>query len=357
MLWTLDKVVRVVSLGGVSALLATLLSALGIVSCLLAFPALWLLTAAAYLYRANLKVSVTGKAVVVTGCDSGFGNTLALHLDKMGFRVFAGCLKADGEGADHLRQEGSSRLHVLQMDVTNQDQLDKAAQHVKDLLPGDESVWGLVNNAGVCTLGPVEWVSMKGFRKDPEVNVFGLIAVTKAFLPLVRQAKGRVVSVASVAGRMSARFMGSYCASKYAVEGFNDALRQEMLPFGVHVCLIEPGNFANGTYLFATDDAVEQEVKAMWTGLDDDLRSDYGQPYCTRVEGFMKNFRRQGAKDISPVIIALTEALTQTHPQPRYCPMDVLMYLVACVNTHFPEWVYDALVQLLAILLLKKEEV
>ncbi|XP_042222815.1 uncharacterized protein LOC121867125 [Homarus americanus] len=357
MLWTLDKVVRVMFWGGVSALLATLLSALGVVSCLLAFITLWLLTAASYLYTADMKLPVSGKSVVVTGCDTGFGNTLALHLDKLGFRVFACCLHAGGEGANRLRREGSSRLHVLQMDVTNQEQLDKAAQEVKHLLPEGDVVWGLVNNAGLCTLGPVEWMSMESFRKDPEVNVFGLIATTKTFLPLIRQAKGRVVNVASVAGRMSAGFMGPYCVSKYAVEGFSDALRQEMRPFGVDVCILEPGNFANGTFLFATDEMVEREVEGVWSSLSEQVKIDYGQRYCKKVEGFKKNFRRKGAKDITPVINAITEALTQTHPQDRYLPMDLLMYFVAFVSTHLPAWIYDALVRLLAILLLKKDEV
>ncbi|XP_071552266.1 D-beta-hydroxybutyrate dehydrogenase, mitochondrial-like [Panulirus ornatus] len=343
MLWTLDKVVRVVSLGGVSALLATLLSALGIVSCLLAFPALWLLTAAAYLYRANLKVSAYGKAVVVTGCDSGFGNILALHLDKMGFRVFAGCLKADSEGADHLRQEGSSRLHVLQMDVTNQDQLDKAAQHVKHLLPDGESVWGLVNNAGVCTLGPVEWVSMKGFRKDPEVNVFGLIASTKTFLPFVRRARGRIVNISSMAGRSSKGFMSAYSISKFAVEAFSDALRQEMRDFGVKVCLIEPGNFGAGTNLYLKDAIMEKEVEVMWASLGDNLRSDYGETYRRKVQEMMTVFRKTGATDVSPVIKAITEALTQTHPQPRYCPATFKRLLSVYVRENMPEWVFDSL--------------
>ncbi|XP_045607758.1 D-beta-hydroxybutyrate dehydrogenase, mitochondrial isoform X2 [Procambarus clarkii] len=357
MLWTLDKVVRVVFWGGVSALLATVLSALGIVSCLLAFTTLWLLSAAIYLYTANMKEPAVGKSVVVTGCDTGFGNTLALHLDNLGFRVFAGCLQAGGEGAENLKRNGSQRLHVLQMDVTKQEQVDKAAEEVKELLPSGEGLWGLVNNAGVCTLGPVEWVPIEGFRKDPEVNVYGLMAVTKTFLPLVRKAKGRVVNVASVAGRMSARFMAPYCASKYAVEGFSDALRQEMNPFGVDVCIIEPGNFANGTLLFATNEVVEKEVRSMWTSLSDQHREDYKELYCKKVEGFMKNFRRQGAKDISPVINAFTEALTQTHPQDRYCPMELKMYVVAFISNHFPAFVYDAVVRLLAVLLLKKDEV
>ncbi|KAK8393047.1 hypothetical protein O3P69_013235 [Scylla paramamosain] len=170
MLWTMDKGTRVAFWGGVSALLATFLDAFGLASCRLVFPVAWLLTAAAYLYRASLTVSPQGKSVVVTGCDSGFGHALALHLHKLGFRVFAGCLDANGEGAASLKRHGSNRLVVLQMDVTNQEQLVKAAQEVKKQLPGEEGLWGLVNNAGLCTLGPVEWLSLKNFKRDPEAR-------------------------------------------------------------------------------------------------------------------------------------------------------------------------------------------
>ncbi|XP_045607761.1 D-beta-hydroxybutyrate dehydrogenase, mitochondrial isoform X3 [Procambarus clarkii] len=343
MLWTLDKVVRVVFWGGVSALLATVLGALGIVSCLLAFTTLWLLSAAIYLYTADLKEPVDGKSVVLTGCDTGFGNTLALHLDNLGFRVFAGCLQADGEGAEHLRQEGSSRLHVLQMDVTSQDQLDKAAQEVKRLLPHGEGVWGLVNNAGVLSICPAEWSSMDGFRRDPEINVFGLIAATKAFLPLVRRARGRVVNVASICGRFGFIYMSAYTASKYAVEGFSDSLRQEMRGFGVKVCIIEPGNYAAGTRLFRTDEAAQEKVEAMLATASEEVKQEYGKEYPKRVEDFVRKMHREGGKDINPVINAFTEALTQTYPQNRYCPMNAYTYMIVFVNTHFPSWLYDTL--------------
>ncbi|KAK8734934.1 hypothetical protein OTU49_005736 [Cherax quadricarinatus] len=346
MFWTLDKVVRVMFWGGASAIMACVVSALGLVSCMAAFTALWLLTAAIYLFRADMKESALGKSVIITGCDSGFGNALALHLDKLGFRVFAGCLKTGGTGADYLRRKGSSKLHVIQMDITSQKQLEKAAQEIKVLLPEGEGVWGLVNNAGVCTLGPVEWVSMEGFRKDPEVNVFGLVAATKTFLPLVRLAKGRVVIISSAAGRVSRSFMAPYCVSKFAVEGLADALRQEMRQFDVKVCLIEPGNFGAGTSLFAVDADVDVQVKTMTAALNQDLRKDYGEDYYKQVESFMKKFRKTGSSDISPVINSLTEALTQTHPQERYCPMTAYRFFVVSVGTHLPEWLYDGLLRL-----------
>ncbi|KAG0714845.1 D-beta-hydroxybutyrate dehydrogenase, mitochondrial [Chionoecetes opilio] len=132
--------------------------------------------------------------------------------------------------------------------------------------------------------------------------------------------------------------------------------RLEMQPFGVKVSLIEPGNYANGTHLFAMDEQVDKEVSSMWSGLSDELKADYGEDFCRQVKGFMKNFRRKGERDINPVINAFTEALTQQHPQARYCPMTPLTLFVALVSTHLPEWFYDGLLSVLALLLLKKED-
>lgn len=341
--WTQDRVIRVLFWGGFSLVLTEILTFIGLTSCCwLSFLSLWGLSAGTYLYRASLKVSPTGKAVVITGCDTGFGNALAIRLHQLGFRVFALCLRSEGAGIQKLRDEHSKRLHVIQADVTKQDQLDRALQEVKSLLPVGEVLWGLVNNAGVCTIGPVEWISKEHFRKDPEVNLFGVIAATKTFLPLVRRARGRIVNVASVAGRFCAPLLAAYNASKYAVEGFNDALRLEMRPWGVKVCLIEPGNFGSGTELFAREEALKEEVDKMWLSLDEEIKSDYGEAGRKRVETFMRNIRNKGASDISPVITAFTEALTQQHPQTRYDPMDPLMYFTLFLATHFPDWVYDS---------------
>ncbi|XP_047496906.1 D-beta-hydroxybutyrate dehydrogenase, mitochondrial-like [Penaeus chinensis] len=348
MQWTQDRVIRVLFWGGFSLVLTEILSVIGLASCCyLSFLGLWGLTAGAYLFRASMQVSPTGKAVVITGCDTGFGNALAIRLHQLGFRVFALCLRSEGAGIQKLRDEHSKRLHVIQADVTKQDQLDLALKEVKSLLPVGEVIWGLVNNAGVCTIGPVEWLSNEQFRKDPEVNLFGVIAATKTFLPLVRRARGRIVNVASVAGRICAPLMSAYNASKYAVEGFNDALRLEMRPWGVKVCLIEPGNFGSGTELFTRDEAIKEEVDNMWLSLDEEMKSDYGEVGRKRVETFMKNIRNKGASDISPVITAFTEALTQQYPQTRYDPMDPMMYFTLFLGTHFPGWVFDSFFALL----------
>ncbi|ROT62769.1 putative D-beta-hydroxybutyrate dehydrogenase, mitochondrial-like [Penaeus vannamei] len=192
---TYDKAARVLFWGGVSSALASLLALLGLASWWPAFLASWTLAGATYLTLASFKVFSVGKAVLITGCDSGFGFATALFLDQM-------------------------------MDVTQQEQIDNALSSVRSLLPPGEVLWGLVNNAGVSQYGAVEWVSMDDYRSICEVNLFGTIAVTKAFLPLIRSAKGRVVNVGSVRGRMTSPLGAAYEVSKYGVEAFSDVLRR-----------------------------------------------------------------------------------------------------------------------------------
>ncbi|NWX86811.1 BDH protein, partial [Nothoprocta ornata] len=104
-------------------------------------------------------------------------------------------------------------------------------------------LWGLVNNAGISTFGEVEFTSLDKYKEVAEINLWGTVRVTKAFLPLIRRAKGRVVNVASMLGRMASPSRSCYCISKFGVEAFSDCLRQEMYRWGVRVILIEPSNF------------------------------------------------------------------------------------------------------------------
>ncbi|XP_066266311.1 D-beta-hydroxybutyrate dehydrogenase, mitochondrial-like [Branchiostoma lanceolatum] len=196
------------------------------------------------------RVSGNGKAVFITGCDSGFGFRLAKRLDSLGFTVFAGCLLADsgGEGSKTLRAECSSRLSTVQIDVTDDGQVQAAVQQVKDRLPaGSKGLYALVNNAGVWQPGQIEWVGIAAYRRVMEVNAFGTVRVTKAFLPLIRRAKGRVVNISSEAGLHSPPTVSAYHMTKAAIEFFSDALRHEMHKWGVKVVIVQPGSFARAT--------------------------------------------------------------------------------------------------------------
>lgn len=162
------------------------------------------------------------KFVLITGCDSGFGDLLARQLDARGLRVLAGCLTESG--AARLRETASSRLQTVLLDVTSSSSIAAAAAWVQERV-GERGLWGLVNNAGIAVpTAPNEWLKKEDFVAVLNVNLVGLIEVTLSLLPLVKRARGRVVNVASVMGRLSI-FGGGYCPSKFGVEAFSDSLR------------------------------------------------------------------------------------------------------------------------------------
>ncbi|XP_061224728.1 retinol dehydrogenase 16-like [Neopsephotus bourkii] len=252
------------------------------------------------------------KFVLITGCDSGFGNLLARQLDARGLRVLAACQSE--EGAERLRAAASPRLQTLLLDVTSSPSIAAAAAWVKERV-GDRGLWGLVNNAGTGTpSAPNEWLSKEDFLKVINVNLIGLIEVTLSVLPLVRRARGRVVNVASVMGRVSF-FGGGYCISKFGVEAFSDSLRLEMRNFGVKVSIIEPGYFQTN---ITNGENIQKHFLAVWEKLPEEIKADYGEGY---LKHFLESFRTM--KDVcSPNLALVTgcmeHALTSRYPRCRY---------------------------------------
>ncbi|XP_060051108.1 retinol dehydrogenase 16-like isoform X3 [Erinaceus europaeus] len=213
------------------------------------------------------------KYVFITGCDSGFGNLLARQLDLRGLRVLAACLTE--KGAEQLRDQTSDRLETVILDVTKSESIAEATQWVKELV-GDRGLWGLVNNAGVSMpTAPNEWLARQDFMKIIDVNLLGVIEVTLSLLPLLRKAKGRVVNVSSVLGRI-AIFGGGYSISKYGVEAFSDTLRREISTFGVKVTMIEPGYFK--TPLTSSENLSENFRKA-WEKARPEVKDVYGEKF------------------------------------------------------------------------------
>ena len=177
-------------------------------------------------------------AVVITGASTGIGQACALELDRRGFRVFAGIRTR--AAAEQLRAAASARLTPLLIDVTQTDTIAAACKIVAETL-GDAGLAGLVNNAGIAVPGPLELIPLDDFRRQLEVNVVGQLAVTQAFLPLLRKARGRIVNMSSVSGGLSAPYLGPYSASKFALEAITDALRLELRGVGVSVSAIDQG--------------------------------------------------------------------------------------------------------------------
>jgi retinol dehydrogenase-16 len=149
------------------------------------------------------------------------------------------------------------------------------------------------------------------------VNVLGTVATTQRFLPLIRKAKGRIVNVASIAGRIGLPTQPAYCASKYAVEGLSEVLRQDMLPWGVSVHIVEPGVYSTtGLY-----DTYEADAQRLWDELDPALRSDYGEPYFQQFKlGLVKGLQSLGKLNGPPTEVcdAMVHALTSDQPMYRY---------------------------------------
>ncbi|MFL5841015.1 MAG: SDR family NAD(P)-dependent oxidoreductase [Thermoleophilaceae bacterium] len=160
--------------------------------------------------------------VVVTGASSGIGETSARHLASLGFNVFAG-VRSD---ADAERVAGA-RIEPLRIDVTDQASVDAAAAQVGEAA-GNVGLAALVNNAGIAVAGPLEFVDIANFQRQMDVNVTGVLRATQAFLPLIRQARGRIVNISSIGGRVAIPLVGPYAASKFAVEGMSDSLRREL---------------------------------------------------------------------------------------------------------------------------------
>ncbi len=179
------------------------------------------------------------KTVLITGASTGIGEACALWLQDRGYRVFAGVRKSTD--AEALQQKSKGHLTPVLLDVADEASIREAVQFV---LTQEPKLEGLVNNAGIAVAGPLEFVPLQELRRVLEVNVVGQVAVTQAFLPLLREARGRVVLMSSISGRVAAPLMGPYAASKFALEAIGDALRRELAPWGIEVSIIEPGNLA-----------------------------------------------------------------------------------------------------------------
>ncbi|XP_054871406.1 retinol dehydrogenase 1 isoform X2 [Amphiprion ocellaris] len=187
------------------------------------------LAAVRWYIRDSYKVEgFSQKHVFITGCDSGFGNLLARQLDRKGFHVIAACLTE--KGAADLGAAASPRLKTLLLDVTDGSSIRKAVEFVSREV-SERGLWGLVNNAGrSIPIGPTEWMQLEDFKKVLDVNLIGVVDVTLHFLPLLKKARGRVVNVASILGRLSLTG-GGYCLSKWGVEAFSDSLRLQEEPY------------------------------------------------------------------------------------------------------------------------------
>lgn len=262
-----------------------------------------------------------GGLVVVTGCDSGIGFSLAEQLQRRGHTVAISYLRSNPF-------EGVSGVHACRMDLREPADVEAFIGFVKRLCASGPALTAVVNNAGVALGGPVEDLPMSLYREVFEVNFFGAVRVVQAFIPDLIASRGRIVVVGSLAGRVALPFLSPYASSKFAVEGFCDSLRRELNPFGIRTILIEPAAVATPIW----NTAKAQDI------------SFVSEKYRDSLHLFETGFVETGnqgmpAGDAARII---ADALAARHPRPRY--------LVAgdrarsSIVPHLPSWVIDAFV-------------
>lgn len=248
------------------------------------------------------------KSVVITGASTGIGWATAKLLLERGFRVFGSVRKpAD---ADRLRAEFGANFTPLLFDVTNEAVVLAAAREVRAAL-GGETLFGLVNNAGVAVAGPVLELAADEFRRQMDVNVIGPIISTQAFGPLLgsdpslKGPRGRIVMISSVAGKNGNPLTAAYAASKHAIEGLSESLRREMMLFGIDVIIIAPG--AVKTPIWSK--AEEVDISA--------YRNSPFFPALERIRKFMLQLGETGLP-AERIAEAIADALTSASPRVRY---------------------------------------
>jgi len=248
------------------------------------------------------------KSVVITGASTGIGAACALHLDGLGFRVFAGVRRQADAAA--IRAQGSPQLTPISLDVTDTVSISTAAGAVAGAV-GAAGLAGLVNNAGIVVPGPVELLPLPDLRRQLEVNVVGQVAVTQAFLPLIRAGRGRIVNMGSIAGRMATPFTGAYGASKFALEALTDALRLELAPWGISVSIIEPGAVATPIW-----EKSAKHAEAMLGAAHPETFALYSEA----IEAVKKAAKHAAKHAAAPAEVAraVEHALTAARPRTRY---------------------------------------
>src|SRR5215207_3274673 len=241
--------------------------------------------------------------VLVTGSSTGIGEATVLHLRELGFDPIAAVRK--DEDAERLEGQG---LRTTRIDVTDADQIAAAREAL-----GDQPLAGLVNNAGTAVAAPVEFLPIDRLRQQLEINLIGQVAVTQAFLPALRRARGRIVNVSSIGGRVALPLVSAYNASKFGLEGLSDSLRRELRGQGVDVILIEPGGVK--TPIWSKANRLADEM------IGNDLPPEAERFYGRLIEAVRaQTVGIEQERGIEPreVAEAIGTALTARRPRARY---------------------------------------
>lgn len=277
-----------------------------------------------------MSVSAPQKTIVITGCSSGFGRVTALHLAQHGWYVFATVRKeADAESllSEAVRLGCKDQLMTVICDITLPEDLTALSQVVDEATP---RLHALLNNAGTAYAAPLELLALDDLRAQLDLNVVAQVAVTQALLPLLKAARGTIINVSSVSGRIATPVVGAYAASKYALEAISDAWRAELAPFGVRVVVIEPTSSTTSIWNTSQGRAVER-LEAYREG-----------PYKRLLNTMEKMVSRIDSTGFPPQLFADTvlHILTRRRPRARYVVPAKAVWTIR-LRQLMPDWLWD----------------
>ncbi len=238
------------------------------------------------------------KIVLITGATTGIGRETAIHLAKAGYTVYGA-----GRRENKLKELAAFDVKTLTMDVTDEGSM---VQGIQQIIDNEGRIDVLVNNAGFGSYGAVEDVPISDARYQLEVNVFGAARLMQLVLPYMRQQhSGKIVNISSIGGKLAMPFGGWYHASKFALEGLSDSLRNEVRQLGIDVILIEPGG-----------------VESEWAEIANDnlIKNSSGTAYGEMAEKFIEGLRQTVDKNTKAIVIAklIEKAITVDKPKARY---------------------------------------
>ena len=298
------------------------------------------------LFRQRGLEQIARSAVVITGCDSGFGRLIALKFEELGATVYAGCLK---ESSCVELNMNSKNMRAFLCDVRKDRDVANALSLVKKSgLP----LAAIINNAGISAFGWAEVLDLKTYQKNMDVNFFGTVRMTRAFLPLLRRDRGRLINMGSIGARMPSAFGSAYLSTKAAMCSYSDCVRQEMHRFGVSVSLIEPGFFSTG--LLTSGAAAGGKISCLSSGKKVDFEQNTGceaalegsvyPPYAEKMERTAKPIRQMewlNGFDCSWVVSAVEDAAVNHFPLATYTvgyDARLIRHCLAFLPAWFIDW-------------------
>ena len=267
------------------------------------------------------------KIIFISGISSGIGYAAADFFLKQGHKVIGTYRKT--QDADYFKKTYGEKFVGFEVDVTDFMKVDSLATQLKTA--GIDRIDGLVNNAGIALAGPIEFQDFTEAQKIIQTNVLGLIKMTQVMIPFLRKsADGRIVNISSVSGVMGTPFLGMYCASKHAVEGFSEALRREMNLYAIKVSIVGPGSIKTPIW--------QKGFEIVATKYD---HTEYKFSFH-RFMKFAANEEKNGL-DVSAVVHDINHAMTSSAPKIRYAPVPRL-FSTRVLPTLFPKKIFDKMV-------------